>query len=323
MAAEVETLHSEQDASALVAVKAAVDNLPEDPHERAQVRLERLRSSFASSLAIVAEMYRDEDWKYLVREDGTEYNSLAEVFSDVMQVSISMARRYVQGATKFYLPLSEVTVEGTRIEITSGTVASLGDEGMADAVADATSRLAGVDDPDEASAIIGDAVNKAREKKTPASSDGDGWDDDFEEGDFEGFDPPGRGYDGPAPAGGGGGGDFSGLPDDDDEDWADGDDEPPTPASGGKVVLEDPVARVLDGADDYSDPAKLGTLEEPLRSVTAALTTLAEISPEEVAKIVTYDTRGVLVPVTKALTNTTRLRALVETQAWYLSRLTQ
>lgn len=319
MAAEVEPLVDSDDPALIAVVQDATSNLPADPYERAQERLSRLQKSFASSLVLVAEMYRDRDWEYLTREDGTPYVTLAEVFSDVLHISLSMARRYVQGARDFYIPLSEITVDGTRIEITSGEVAELGSAGLADAVDIASGQLDGVSDPEQAHGIIGDAVKEARSKKSGSSDDD--WDDDqdaFADEAFEGFDPPSRS--GSEGTGSGAQDDYSGLPDDDDDDddWDDGQ---AAGTSTSSAVLDDPVERVLDGASDYSDPEALSELEEPLRSLAAALVTLAEMNPEDMAKIVAFDSRGVLVPVSGAISNATRFRALVETRPWYVSRL--
>lgn len=302
-----------------------LDPVPSDPHERARVRLERLTTSFATTLAIVAEMYRDEDWRYLSRADGTPYNSLAEVFSDTMQMSMSMSRRYIQGARDFYLPLSEVMVDGTRIEVTSGDIAALGKDGLADAVETAKSRLGDVEDPGESSGVIAGAVEEAKDRKKKSR---DEWDDEDADDAFD------SGY---VSSGGGREGDlgFSGasaLPDP-DHDWADDedaddfeddrDDTSGNEASGVDLDdLTDPLAKVMGGATTYEDPEVLTSLDEPLRSVVAALVTLSEMDPSDVSKIVTYDTRGALLHVDKALTNITRFRALAETHPWLLSRLT-
>lgn len=305
---------------------ASLSNLPEDPAERAKVRLARLRSTFAASLAIVAEMHQDRDWEHLTRDDGSPYNSLAEVMVDVFNVSISMARRYVQGARDFYLPLSELTVEGTRIEITSGDVATLGQGGIADAVDTARDRLDGVDDPDEASKIISDSVSDAKDRKnTPI---------DFEPrdgGDFEGYDPmtssggsereAGRHADlvndlpdddgdfNTGPHGDAYGPVYTGLDDDDDGS---------SPASG-----SDAVEKILSGARTFESDEEQKSLNPSLRDVVRALQTLSSIDPVEVGEMIDYENRGVLLPVDGALTSVKRLRATVESSPWFISRMSQ
>lgn len=303
---------------------ASLSNLPEDPAERARVRLARLRSTFAASLAIVAEMHQDRDWEHLTRNDGTPYNSLAEVMVDVFNVSTSMARRYVQGARDFYLPLSELTVEGTRIEITSGDVATLGQGGIADAVGTARDRLDGVGDPDEASEIIADSVSDARDRKNASNApNGD-------MGDFDGYDP------GISSGGERYGGDdlVNDLPDDDGGDFNTGphgdaygpvytdvgeeDDDASVPASG-----TDAVEKILAGARAFDAEEDQKSLNPELKDVYQALQTLAHIDPVVVSEMIDYDNRGVLLPVDEALTSVKRLRSTVESSPWFISRLSQ
>lgn len=302
---------------------ATLSNLPEDPAERARVRLARLRTTFAASLAIVAEMHQDRDWEHLTRDDGTPYNSLAEVMVDVFNVSISMARRYVQGARDFYLPLSALTVEGTRIEITSGDVATLGQGGISEVVDTARDRLDGVDDPDEASQIISDSVADARERKN--TSDGD-------MGDFDGYDP---GTSSGNNERRGDGDLMNDLPDDDDGDFNTGpqgdaygpvytgleddeDDDSPVPTSG-----TDAVEKILAGARTFEAEEDQRALNPTLKDVYQALQTLAHVDPVEVSEMIDYDNRGVLLPVDEALTSVKRLRATVESSPWFISRLSQ
>jgi hypothetical protein len=323
---ETEVVGAEE-ATVEAMMTASLSDLPEDPAERAQVRLARLRTTFAASLAIVAEMHQDRDWEHLTRDDGTPYNSLAEVMVDVFNVSISMARRYVQGARDFYLPLSELTVEGTRIEITSGDVATLGQTGIADAVDTARDRLDGVEDPDEASKIISDSVSDARDRKNAPT--------DFEpreDGDFDGYDPmtssagaereAGRRDDlvsdlpdddgdfNTGPHGDAYGPVYTGLEDDEDDG--------PAPVSG-----SDAVEKILAGARTFDSDEDQRALNPSLRDVVRALQTLANIDPVEVGEMIDYENRGVLLPVDGALTSVKRLRATVESSPWFISRMSQ
>lgn len=317
-----------EEATVEAMMTAALSNLPEDPAERARVRLARLRTTFAASLALVAEMHQDRDWEHLTREDGSPYRSLAEVLVDVLNVSTSMARRYVQGARDFYLPLSELTVEGTRIEITSGDVATLGQEGIADAVGSARDRLDGVEDPDEASQIISDSVADAKERKNAPT--------DFEarDSDFDGYDPMTSSAGGERESRNGG--DLMGdLPDDDDGDFTSGphgdaygpvytgleedeDGGSPAPTSG-----TDAVEKILAGARTFETDEDQGALNPPLRDVVRALQTLASIDPVQVGEMIDYENRGVLLPVDGALTSVKRLRAAVESSPWFISRMSQ
>lgn len=300
-------------------VKGAVADLPDDPRERAEMRLARLHASFAASLALVGEMYRDRDWEYLTRVDGTPYASLSEVLADVMDVSASMARRYVQGARDLWLPLSEITVDGTRIAITAGDVAVLGVDGLRDAVETAADNLDGIEDPDESSEIISSAIADAKERKqsskpAPASRD-DAWADSAPAG--------GMSF---SPSASAGGDMFDDLPDDDD-----GEDEPvystasaPAPstlAGEPPMSLEDPVESVMDHAEVYTEPEDFDALPEGVREVAQAIHVLAAMDARAIAAAIDYSTRGVIAPVTDATKGLSSLRALVTTQPWFIAKM--
>lgn len=292
-----------------------------EPHERAQVRLARLRGTFSMALATLAEMHHDEDWKYLTREDGSAYRSLTELVSDLIPVCGSMARRYVQAATQFYLPLSELVVEGTVIEITSADVATLGNAGLQQAVGFAAGRLDGVEDPDAAQEIINGAVADAKAARTTSkrASESDGWGDEggWAEGDgwAEGFDPGSS-----SPSGRtfveGGPGAYEDLVDD----------LPPgAPVSAGASgfgvgTAEDPSLGVLAGATDYADPGNLAELPEPLRAFVEAIQTIGKADGNELANLVTFETRGVLLGVEEAQRKLVDFRVGVETKDWFLDR---
>ena len=289
-----------------------------DPHERARSRLERLTTSFAETLAIVAQMYRDEDWRYLQRPDGTPYASLAEVFSDAMSMSMSMARRYIQGARDFYLPLSEVMVDGTRIEVTSGDIAELGASGLSDVVESVKPQLEDSDDPEEATQAITEAIGDAKDRKRSPSSSDEFDDPHSDASDFT--DGATVSHGGHALSG------VDALPDpfadDSNSAVATSDHTDPANAVLDEEDLDDPLDKVLSGATSYDDPEALAALSEPLRSVVDALVKLARMDPTEVSQVVTYDTRGALLPIDGAMTNITRFRALSETHPWLLARLT-
>lgn len=277
--------------------------ISDDPRERAAARFAQVQRSFTDVIRVVAEMHRDEDWRYLERADGSAYTSLPQVLSDALHISLAQARRYVQGARELVLPLMDLTVDGTRIPITSGEVAALGQEGLAEAAAVARERLAGVSDPDEQSGIIDAVIGETMAGRTATRvrddfADDDDWDDD---------DPGTVTF--PSSAG----------RDDFDDD---GDPSPAPPAPPAPVDLTDPVERVMEGAQTFDDEAALAELPEDLRAVVAALNTLAALDPVAVSRLVTYPTRGVLVPVGPALTNVTMFQARVETLPWFVGRLT-
>lgn len=337
MTAEVQTAEPDEGPTS-----ALVPTTTDDPYERAQTRLTALRNSFASVMSIAALMHRDEDWRFLTREDGTQYTSLSEVISDVMQVSTSMARRYVQAGRDFYLPLSEVTIEGTRIGITSGDVAALGSSGLADAVSTAKESLEGVDDPEEASAVIDDAVAQAKARKAAEKYSDDEW-------DSEGFDPPSskRTAAEPAPVGSGattaaedadwndgGEDDLSGLvPDPNAGEWQEEapdasvirgdlqeeDYDGPAPDDGGP---EDEFDAVIHGGVDYlSSPEDMADLPPDVQEVVKAFGVLAEMDVESVVRAVTYDRRGALRPMAQAMAKSVRFRALAESQPWMIGAI--
>lgn len=331
---EAEIIVPGEDESAQGAL-TILDDLPEDPQERAEARLTRLKATFASTLAIIAAMYEDRDWEHLTRADGTPYASMAEVLSDTLEVSLSMARRYVQGARDFYLPLSQLVVDGTRIEITSGEVASLGKDGLADAVDRATQNLADVDDPESASEVIDDSVKWAKERKEgkkAQEAEGDDWEPEGEDWGGYGEDPskPGAGAhtasadgigfaededdlmdDLPTPGAAGAAGAF--VDDEDDTDTEDEDE------AGGPI--QDPISAVLDDAATYDTDEDREQLPDQLREVYAAMQTLATMDPDAVSALVDYETRGFMIPLNEAIDRTARMRALIETSPWLMSKM--
>lgn len=320
MAGHLDTTHSTE---LTKVVEAAVGGLPDDPRERAEMRLARLQASFAASLALVGEMYRDRDWEHLTRADGTSYGSLSEVLADVMEVSASMARRYVQGARDLWLPLSEITVDGTRIAITAGDVAVLGTDGLRDAVDTATGNLEGIEDADVSTEIISSAIAEAKDRKQSSkhapSSREDDWADES------------------APAGGmsfspssGGGDMFDDLPDDDDDEYgAHLSDEhvystetaPAAPAAKPSLLLDDPVQSVMEEAEVYTEPEDFESLPESVREVARAIHVLAAMDARTIAAAIEYPTRGVIAPVTDATKSLSSLRALVTTQPWFIAKM--
>lgn len=133
--------------------------------ERARARLGRLRAAFADAVEVIALMYRDEDWRHLARPDGGAYRSMAELVAHELGVAGAMARRYVQAARDFYLPLAAVAVDGTPIAITSADVRELGTAGLTDAVDRARPALAHAIDPDVSASIIDGALAAVRAER--------------------------------------------------------------------------------------------------------------------------------------------------------------
>lgn len=280
------------------------------PEERAQTRFEQLSTAFSTTLLVVAQMYRDEDWRYLRKDDGTAYKSLVEVCQVAMGRSAAMARRYVQGARDFYLPLSEVMVEGTRLEITSGDIASLGADGIRDAVDNAKARLDGVNDPGEASSIINDSVRSAREARDAPSESASG--------DGYGGDPAteGREYH-EAPEGDAYGPVYTGVEDDDPMPT------PPAP-SGGSWGRDDDdiIGPLLVGAPLFEDTEEsLADLPTNIRRVVQAMLVLEHADVAAFAQALDYSNRGVIVHGDAAQKTLARVRSIAETQPWVMERL--
>lgn len=299
------TLERSAEATVAAVVQRSLSDLPEDPAARAHERLNRLTSSFASSLALVAAMHNDRDWEHLTRADGTNYGSMAEVLRDVYDLSASMARRYVQGASKFFAPLDEIAVDGTRIAISSTDVASLGNDGLDEAVRIATEGLNGVYDPDESSDIISDAVEQAKDRKQGARSSPEQADWDAPEPDGMEFTPKGLEQD-PLRF----------------EDDLEGLDEEPHNAHHAPMTLEDDRDTIMNGAECYDTKEARQGLPGDLREVAEAVALLARMDTRVVASTIAYDTRGLLLLVEDGRRNLAHLRGLVECSPWFIAEVT-
>lgn len=288
------------------------------PEERAQTRFNRLSTAFSATLVIVAQMYRDEDWRYLRKDDGTPYKSLVEVCQVAMGKSVAMARRYVQGARDFYLPLSAVMVEGTRLEITSGDVATLGTDGIKSVVDEASERLREVDDPEEASSIVNETLQSAREERErgrrEAESEDEGW-DNAEAREY--YEPPEPDALGPL---------TTHLEGDEDDDFP----TVTTPGSESSEVAgaayfvgdeDDLISPLLDGAPLFDNDESLDRLPVPVKRVVRAMLVLQNADVAEIARALDYDNRGIIVHGDAAQKTLTRIRAMAETQPWVMKSL--
>lgn len=283
---------------------------PSDPKERAEHRLRRLATSFAEVLGTIAQMHQDEDWKYVTREDGSPYTSLADLLREHMGVSVAMARRYIQGARDIYLPLQQLVVQGTPIQITAGDVAALGRPGAEEVVSTVAERLTGDETPDEAGQVITDSVGEVKERREQQRRDerdsmSAGSDDD--DNDF-GFEVPSA--DGPS---------ISGV--DAFSDLSEGDETPAAPQPAAALSVNEELARVMEGATEYTSPEALETLPERLQDIVQALHVLASMDAQEAAGLVSYETRGAILPIDHAQVNMHKFRSRVETSAWFLSRM--
>lgn len=302
--------------------------------ERAEARFSTLTRSFANLMEVVALMHRDEDWRYLKKEDGGEYASLAEVIAVALRKSPSMARRYVQGARDLYLPLSAIVIDGTEISVDSSDVAGLGVDGAREVVERVAERVNGTDDPYEQSQIISDTVDEVRaereKRSSSAASDNDN-DDDDPNFDYGGNEDRSTVYcgletdDGQCFKWEGHAGECDSDPDEAGS--------PPTPLSfsGAIDVADDaglpsddgldPADRIVASGADYSDADTRATLPADLIALVEAIALVAGMDATSFARSVNYETRGIARLLPRATANLTRTRALVETQPWLLSRI--
>lgn len=308
------------DPDAPISQLVADDEEYSSPEERAQTRFGRLSTAFSATLVIVGQMYRDEDWRYLRKEDGTEYKSLVEVCQVAMGKSVAMARRYVQGARDFYLPLSAVMVQGTRLEITSGDIATLGADGIRSVVEDATDRLRGVEDPDEATEIVSESLATARSERERTRSEASGSSGDWDDGASprEYHEPPESDASGPVYS-------FEGDEDDDEAPGLSGAaSAPATSVSGSSYFADeddDMIAPLLVDAPLFSDEEEMGRLSVPVRRVVRAMILLENVDVSEIAHALDYDNRGIIVHSDNAQKALARIRSMAETQPWVMKRM--
>ncbi|MCZ0730627.1 hypothetical protein [Mycolicibacterium iranicum] len=113
----------------------------ETPQERAQRRLGELGRAASGVLEVLAAIYRDQDWRFLLDRDGQSYNDFGHFIRDQLGGSASNARRYRQGVETLVAPLQEIVGPGTQVPVTPNDVALLGVEGARQVVSAAASRL--------------------------------------------------------------------------------------------------------------------------------------------------------------------------------------
>lgn len=301
---------------------------PTDPEERAKHRLRRLIRSFADALGTIAQMVQDEDWQYIKRDDGSAHTSLAEMLRDHMGLSVAMANRYVQGARDLYLPLQELVVQGTPIQITAGDVAKLGRSGSQEVVEAVRERLTGDEGPDESAQVVNESISQVKEQRAQsreAAREDSAADREWESGEYEmaGFsvaDPSDRR--GATVSGEDAFADFEG---DDDPVVTSASSREDDPLPAGRVdddvTAEDAVAAMMAGAQTYESPEAVESLPEGLREVVSAMRVLATMDPVEVAALVDFDKRGSLMLVDDAQMRMHQMRNRVETSPWFMEML--
>jgi len=147
--------------TAAVAVRTPVALEVETPQQRAYRRVEELRRTAAGVMEILAQIYLDEDWKYLTDDSGTAFSGFTAFVQHTLGGSASNARRYRQGVETLVAPLQELTAEGTRIPVTPNDIVQLGRGGAQAVVEAAPTALAGVTDPDAQTAALRGLLDEA------------------------------------------------------------------------------------------------------------------------------------------------------------------
>lgn len=132
--------------SAELAIDTALTGDVETPSERATRRLTQLRRAVTGVMEILADIYRDDDWKHLTGSDGQPYRNFTVFIQDQLGGSASNARRYRQGIVDLISPLREITGQDTPIPITSADIARLGRDGAKAVLEQAPEALTGASD---------------------------------------------------------------------------------------------------------------------------------------------------------------------------------
>lgn len=138
----------------------------ETRQERALRRAQQLHNAFQTAFEVLAEIYRDEDWKFINDAAGRPYSGFTAFVQDQMGCAASNARRYQQGIVGLILPLQELTAPGARIPVTSSDVARLGVTGSRVVVEEAPAVLEGVTDPDAQTGALRELIDSVAQRST-------------------------------------------------------------------------------------------------------------------------------------------------------------
>ncbi len=138
----------------------------ETRQERAARRIAALSSAFQTVFETLADIYRDEDWRYINDAGGRPYPNFTAFVADQLGCASSNARRYQQGITSLVLPLQEIALPGARIPVTSADVVRLGVTGAKVVVEEAAAALEGVQDCEEQTAVLRDLIDTVAKKST-------------------------------------------------------------------------------------------------------------------------------------------------------------
>lgn len=118
----------------------------ETPLERAQRRVHQLHRCAAGVMDVLADIYRDDDWRHLADRFGHPYRTFTAFIQDQLGGSASAARRYQQGIVSLVVPLQQLTGPDTTIPVTSTDIARLGQHGAHTVVERAPDALDGQSD---------------------------------------------------------------------------------------------------------------------------------------------------------------------------------
>lgn len=138
----------------------------ETRQERAERRTASLRNAFQTVFETLAEIYRDEDWRYVNDAHGRPYGGFTAFVCDQLGCASSNARRYQQGIVGLILPLQELVSPGARIPVTSADVARLGVAGARVVIEEAQAALEGVTDIEEQSAVLRELIDSVSKRST-------------------------------------------------------------------------------------------------------------------------------------------------------------
>ncbi|MEU0498031.1 hypothetical protein [Mycobacterium sp. NPDC006124] len=138
----------------------------ETRQERALRRAEQLHNAFQTAFEVLAEIYRDEDWRYINDGAGRPYIGFTAFVQDQLGCAASNARRYQQGIVGLILPLQELTTPGTRIPVTSSDVARLGITGARVVIEQAPTALEGITEPDAQTDALRELIDSVTQRTT-------------------------------------------------------------------------------------------------------------------------------------------------------------
>ena len=138
----------------------------ETRQERAVRRTTALRTAFQTVFETLADIYRDEDWRYVNDANDRPYNGFTAFVSDQLGCASSNARRYQQGIVGLILPLQELVSPGARIPVTSADVARLGLAGARVVIEEAQDALQGITDIEEQTAILRELIDSVAKRST-------------------------------------------------------------------------------------------------------------------------------------------------------------